>query len=148
MKKVTPEQISPKVNELITAAKDALKLSYAPYSNFQVGVSIEMSNHKIVKGANQENAAYPMCMCGEQVALAHAKMSFPNEKINAMAITTSNEKNKEIAPSPCGSCRQIIKEYEYRQQSPITIYLIGPNSIHMVHGIDELLPHSFSGEDL
>lgn len=148
MKKLTPEQITPSEKKLIESAKDALQLSYSPYSNFQVGVAIGMSNQKIVKGANQENAAYPMCMCGEQVALCHAKMSYPNEKIEAMAITTSNEKNQEISPSPCGSCRQIIKEYEYRQQSPIKIYLIGPTFIHTVEGIDELLPHSFSSEDL
>ena len=139
-----PQDIKNLMNHAIKARNKA----YAPYSRFNVGAAILLDNDEIISGSNQENAAYPMCMCGEQVALCHAKMSYPTEKIEAMAITTSNEKNQEVSPSPCGSCRQIIKEYEYRQQSPIKIYLIGPPFIHSVDGVDELLPHSFTGEDL
>jgi cytidine deaminase len=45
------------------------RLAYAPYSKFLVGVALQTDSGKILNGANQENASYPLCMCGERVAL-------------------------------------------------------------------------------
>lgn len=133
---------------LIEKAREAQNLAYAPYSNFKVGVSILLQNGSILKGANQENAAYPMCLCGEQVGLAHAKMSFPNEIIDTLCISTSIINDEKNPPSPCGSCRQVISEYEFRQSKPIRIICEGTDKIYSFDSVDEILPHSFTGSHL
>ena len=61
----SPAEMSPEDQELIAAAHEARKGSYSPYSNFQVGAALRLDNGLIVKGANQENAAYPSGLCAE-----------------------------------------------------------------------------------
>ena len=53
------EELEPKDRELCEAAEKALTGSYAPYSKFNVGAAVRLSDGRIVTGANQENAAYP-----------------------------------------------------------------------------------------
>jgi len=72
---------------LLALAVDSLDNAYAPYSNFKVGASILLANGKMVGGSNQENAAYPMCLCAERVALSAAASEHPNVLIKSMAIT-------------------------------------------------------------
>ena len=134
----------------LNEARAALEDAYAPYSNFFVGAAAIMENGALVKGANQENAAYPMCLCAERVALGSASMLHPDVPINILAIAVKNP-NKEIdAPAaPCGSCRQAICEMEYRQKSPIKILLPGREGtvLEFPSGIS-MLPLSFSGDFL
>ena len=56
------DELGKEDRELAEAAIDAMKGSYAPYSHFNVGAAIRLSNGMIVQGANQENAAFlPDC---------------------------------------------------------------------------------------
>ena len=52
-------EFSKEDQELIACAIEALDNSYAKYSNFNVGAAIRLSDGKIIKGANQENASFP-----------------------------------------------------------------------------------------
>ena len=54
---------------LLEAAIEALKGSYAPYSRFNVGAAVRLADGTVVKGANQENAAYPSGLCAERTAM-------------------------------------------------------------------------------
>lgn len=136
--------------QLIVEAVSALDLSYAPYSNFKVGAAILLSNGKIVPGANQENASYPLCMCAERVALYASSILYPDQKILAIAVTARTETNKVLGPiPPCGACRQVIAEYEQRQNLQIEILLKGSTEeIIIYNGIEDLLPKSFNGNYL
>ena len=58
--------------KLIKKAKQALKKSYSPYSNFKVGTAILLKNGKMMSGSNQENASYPLCLCAERVTISAA----------------------------------------------------------------------------
>lgn len=144
------EELAPIENELLNQALAACDLAHAPYSHFQVGVSLLLDNEKIVVGANQENAAYPMCICAEPVALSNAKVNYPEAVIQMMAIRVKSKKNQINQPAaPCGACRQMISEYEYRQQAPITILLQGETGeIYKMEGIAGLLPLSFDASFL
>ena len=87
----TEEEMSEKDRLLLHQARQALELTYAPYSKFNVGAAIRLITGEIILGANQENAAYPVCLCAEQAALAAAHTQFPKVAIEAMAITVKNE---------------------------------------------------------
>lgn len=132
---------------LMESARAALEDAYAPYSNFQVGAALLLDNGEVVRGANQENAAYPMCLCAERVALGSAASRYPGIAVQAMAITVHNSKKAIAKPAaPCGACRQVITETEGRQKRPITLLLQGSEGeIYLVESGEALLPLSFHG---
>ena len=55
--------------QLVRIAKEQTSRSYSPYSHFQVGAALELGDGTIIRGANQENAAYPSGLCAERSAL-------------------------------------------------------------------------------
>lgn len=134
---------------LATEASTALQKSYAPYSNFKVACSILLENGEIVSGANQEVAAYPVCICAEGVALSTASSQYPNVAVKALFIVAQNVKGLVFNAAPCGVCRQRIVEYEQRFNNEIAIYL--PQSETQTIKVDTaktLLPLSFTGDKL
>lgn len=145
LKKYERHQLSKKENELIEEAIHQMDHAYAPYSNFLVGAAVLLENGKIYGGCNQENASYPLCMCGERVALYHATISEPNQKVLSIAITAKNEKTKLIKPvMPCGACRQVITEYSDRHNQVIKIYLrTDEDLVYVCEDSYKLLPFGF-----
>ena len=135
--------------KLIHLAREASERAYAPYSGYRVGASVLLENGEIITGNNQENAAYPSSLCAERTALFYASSRFPKVPVRAMAVTTlsNNEAPGEFA-RPCGSCRQVIAEYEDLGGKPIEIILDGRDSIMVINGIDTLLPFRFKEENL
>ena len=75
--------------ELLDRAQLAAGGSYAPYSNFNVGAAVRLSNGEIVAASNQENAAYPSGLCAERVAIFYAHARFPEASVEAIAVTAS-----------------------------------------------------------
>ena len=134
------------LNEAIAATKRA----YAPYSNFLVGAAIQLQNGKVVLGSNQENAAYPSGLCAERTAIFSASTQFPNEIIETIAIAAKPQQATDfIAISPCGSCRQVMSEYENKQATPIRMIMQGESkSIYIISSIADLLPLKFAKESL
>lgn len=115
--------------------------AYAPYSRFRVGAAIRLSDGRIIDGFNIENAAYPLCICAERSAIAHAICSAPEERIATLAVVGGNT---EEVPFPCGSCRQVMLEMAHRQGEDFKI-LIGASGgqVYVASGPSVLLPHSF-----
>lgn len=138
------DELQPDDQELVLASKKALELSHSPYSNFKVGCAILLENKTIVRGANQENASYPMCLCAEGTTLAAVASQYPGIKIEKVAIHVPTDS----PASPCGYCRQSFKEYETRMKRKFDYLLAGNNDVYSFHGIDTLLPLAFSSEDL
>ena len=132
-------------SQLMDKAIEALDLSYAPYSNFNVGAALITTNGSISKGANQENASYPLCICGERVALFNSSINHPNETVTTLAIVAHSGIKPVMKPvTPCGACRQVISEYEQRQNTPIKIILKGDSDeIYVFESGKALLPFSF-----
>jgi len=138
------------VQSLLLQAIETRKNAYAPYSKFRVGAAILLENGKIVLGSNQENAAYPSGLCAERVAIFQAGAIYPNVKIRTLAITAASDTNPTVSPiPPCGSCRQAIAEYEFKQETPIEIYFMGEKGeIYKSNSITNLLPLSFDKTSL
>ena len=131
--------------KLMLLAIEARKNAYAPYSNFLVGASILLDNGEVIKGNNQENAAYPSGLCAERIALFYAGANFPNSKILKIAVTASSSQQitKEPIP-PCGACRQSISEYEIKQNQPIEILFMGAKGkVVKSTSLSNLLPFAF-----
>lgn len=131
---------------LLQAALDSASKAYAPYSRFRVGAAILLEDGSVVCGNNQENASYPQGMCAERVALFSASAQFPEKRINALALVAESS---EMPLSPCGGCRQVLLEYEQRQNSPIRLLMGAANgSVIVLQEAADLLPFSFSKENL
>lgn len=137
-------ELSTSEKQLIQKSKDAVKLSHSPYSKFKVGCAISTEKENIILGANQENAAYPICLCAEGVALATVASQYSNEKIEQVAIYVP----LPSPSSPCGLCRQSFKEYEVRMKRKFRYFLVSDQAIYTFNGIDNILPLAFSSSDL
>ena len=138
------EQLDPRDRELAQAAIDATKSAYAPYSHFNVGAAVRLDNGEIIKGSNQENAAYPSGICAERTAMFYASANYPKNTMTAIAITASqNGALCENPVSPCGACRQVMAEYQTKGGHPMEILLIGGKKIWKFGKVDDVLPLIF-----
>jgi cytidine deaminase len=131
--------------ELMQKAIAVRENAYAPYSRFKVGAALLLENGQMVVGSNQENAAYPSGLCAERVAIFQAGAIYPNVKILKMAITAGPETSVNSFPiPPCGSCRQSIFEYEFKQEADIAIFFMGETGeVYKSNSIKNLLPLTF-----
>lgn len=144
------EDLDTESKYLIHKAKEATAHSYSPYSRFCVGSALVLEDDTVVTGANQENAAYPLCMCAERVALYAAAAQFPGKRIKKLAVVAHKKNHKELIPvASCGACRQVMLEFEQRQSLPIEVIMLGPGEkwIKCPSALS-LLPFGFDSKSL
>jgi len=136
--------------QLVQAARDVTAKAYAPYSNFLVGAAAKLANGEVVMGTNQENASFPVGICAERSLLATAAMLHNNVPIDTLAVSYHNLNGDSSKPvSPCGMCRQALREYEDRTHQPIRLILSGMDGkIIILERSTLLLPMSFGGDDM
>jgi len=104
-----------------------LTIPSGPYSQFRVGCTILLKSSaasttawkdRLIKGANVENASYPVGTCAERVALGTAVVQgVKYGDIKAIAVATDI---KEFC-SPCGMCRQFMREF-CEQEMPVVMH--------------------------
>jgi cytidine deaminase len=141
----TYANLNSEIQKLIKECLEATNSAYAPYSNFYVGAAVLLENGIIIRGNNQENAAFPSGLCAERVAIFFAGANYSGVSIKAIAITARSEHYTEGVPvTPCGSCRQSLLEYELNQHSDIPIYMVSPSGEVVVSkSVKQLLPLFF-----
>jgi cytidine deaminase len=129
------------MNEAIKAKQNA----YAPYSKFSVGAALLLDDGTVIKGNNQENAAYPSGMCAERVAIWNASSQYPNKKVIKLAISASSSSHVVKEPvAPCGACRQTLSEYEMKQKEPMEVIFMGEEGkVIKTSSVLDLLPIAF-----
>lgn len=134
---------------LIHEAKKATQTSYSPYSNYSVGAAVLLDGGEIIRGSNQENAAYPSGLCAERTAVFFANAQHPDKKVLAIAIIAQTEGDfVDTICSPCGSCRQVLAEVEDRYQTPIRILMCSKTTVYETSSIKDLLPLSFGSSSM
>ncbi|MBO7213191.1 MAG: cytidine deaminase [Rikenellaceae bacterium] len=139
------EELSAADREVLQAARSAVQLSYAPYSNFHVGAAVLLDDGRIMQGSNQENESFPAGLCAERTLLGYVGANGNGYKINIMAISAESEGlTREV--TPCGICRQTIVDMTRRQASAIRLLLDAPNHIIVIEDAARLLPLSFNLE--
>ena len=138
------EEMDPQDQEVVKAAIEAQKGSYAPYSNFNVGAAVRLEDGTIVKGANQENAAYPSGLCAERTAMFAAGATYPGVPMTTLAIVGGFGFTLSETPcTPCGGCRQVMAEYQTAGKSPLSVIMFGTKKSWKFDKVDDILPFIF-----
>lgn len=146
---VEEAQLPNPLRALLKSAHEAADKAYAPYSHFQVGSAVQLSNGEVVQGSNQENMAYPSGMCGERVAVFAAGAQYPGVTMESVAIVSPSEKAISEAFMPCGGCRQVLLEAERRQGTPIQILLqVRGEVVTLSKSAANLMPFAFDAHGL
>jgi len=143
------DELDEEQRALVTVAKEQTKNSYCPYSHFHVGAAAALANGEIIRGSNQENAAYPSGLCAERTALFAAGAQYPDVPVRKLAIAcfTGGHFTKEPG-SPCGACRQVMVETEHRYDGKMEVLLYGEDETFVFESAADLLPLIFVKENL
>lgn len=136
--------LSAKDQELIAAARDAIKQRYR--NDWQeVGAAVRTRDGRIFTGVNLDAYLGRMAVCAEAIALGKVITDIGEiaiETIVAVRHPKPSETDQSIAVvSPCGSCRELISDYDPKAR------VIVPNgNDHAVVGIADLLPNKYTRE--
>lgn len=140
----TLEEMSEPDRSLALSAIEAIDGSYAPYSHFNVGAAVLLSDGTVVKGANQENAAYPSGLCAERTAMFAAGAAYPGLDICSIAVAARQNGVLCAEPAaPCGACRQVMAQYQTKSGKPLSVILVGAKKVQKFTRVDDLLPFIF-----
>tara|TARA_B100000579_G_scaffold435238_1_gene458012 strand:+ start:469 stop:870 length:402 start_codon:yes stop_codon:yes gene_type:complete len=132
--------VSENFEKLFEAAKLVREKAHVPYSNFKVGAAFLTIDNNIITGCNVENAAYPQSQCAEATAIGNM-ISNGNKKIIEIVVIGSGN----LLCSPCGGCRQRIREFA---SLDIKIHMCNDEGHMKTSTLEELLPDSFGPENL
>jgi cytidine deaminase len=139
---LTDSTLSPDtLKALMKQAHAAYAHAYTPYSHFPVGAALLLEDGSIepITGCNVENASFGLAICAERVAITKA-VSTGNRRFRAIAIAAA----KASPCYPCGTCLQFIREFG----PDIQVILEGENGVLENYSISEMLPYSFTSDDL
>ena len=126
--------------KILETARTMMDRAYAPYSHFPVGAVIITDTGRVYAGCNVENASYPVGSCAEQSAIA-AMIAGGDKKIAGIYIM-GNGKNPV---SPCGACRQRIREFSMPETK---VFICDRKGVRETWTLADLLPCSFGPENL
>ncbi len=136
------EEIKALIREAITARK----MSYAPYSGYQVGAALLTTDGQVVRGCNIENAAYTPTNCAERTAFFKA-VSEGKRDFKAIAIVGSPKGDAITQYSyPCGVCRQVMMEFCNPETFQIIVAL--SEEEYQCKTLAAFLPWGFGPENL
>ncbi len=131
------------VNRLLDVARQQRALAYAPFSHFHVGAAVVMADdprQQLFVGANVENSSFGGTVCAERTAIfAATTQGF--RRLRYLAVTSQNRHAPLHERSPCGLCRQVIREFA---DADTLIFIDAePDYWADVFDIQRLLPFGF-----
>ncbi len=132
---------------LIDAARAVRRHAHAPYSRFAVGAAVLDEQGRIHAGCNVENAAYPQGWCAETSALA-AMVAAGGKRVMAVAVVAVVAGVEGAAPgpvTPCGGCRQKLREFA---ADDVAVICADETDVRAIFTLGQLLPASFGPEHL
>ncbi|MDO4774843.1 MAG: cytidine deaminase [Aerococcaceae bacterium] len=130
------------VQQLMQAARDVLKNSYSPYSNFPVGSALLMADGEIITGVNVENVSFGVTNCAERSAVfAAVSRGYRPKSIKAVAVAGKTE---AFLP-PCSVCRQVLVEF---CEPDTPVYLTREDGEILTTNVRELVPFAFEALDM
>ena len=157
MQRVANEDNDMNDEELIKKAIEYLPHSYAPYSKYHVAAALLCEDGTVYQGCNIENASYGATVCAERTAFFKAVSEQKGgripvfKKIAIVGGLGTDESALTDFASPCGICRQVMREFCDTKTFEIVLYR---NPEHKEVGeivkmtLEEMLPLSFGPEVL
>ena len=138
MHKTIPKNI---IDTLYQLAKSAREKSYSPYSQYQVGAAVLMSDGKFFSGCNIENSSYGATTCAERVAIQKAISEGSTGILELLVLTDANP-----PWPPCGMCRQVISEFNSDSTGGqnVIIHLANLDGKIKSYPFKELFPQAFN----
>ena len=128
---------------LFAAAAAVRQHAYAPYSRYPVGAALRTDDGRVFAGCNVENAAYPQGQCAEASAIGVMVANGARRITEVLVI--GGEVGDELVCSPCGGCRQQLREFA-GPETPV--HICGPEGLRRTVTVAELLPLSFGPDNL
>lgn len=135
-----PREITDADWEMIEMAKEASKNAYTPYSHYNVGACIRAEDGRLFRGCNVENASYGLTICAERNAATTA-VAEGARRFSVIAIYTDSAQT-----SPCGACRQFLREF-VKEPGALKVILVSGERVEATT-LEALLPLSFGPESL
>jgi len=127
---------------LVALARETCTRAHAPYSGIHVGAAIRSAAGAVYAGTNVENAAFPIGNCAEASAIAAGVAAEgPAFRIAETAVWAVDGEGDAIAISPCGGCRQRIREFAVSGQ--VSVHFPWQGGSLRSASVDELLPFAF-----
>ncbi|MBE5939821.1 MAG: cytidine deaminase [Lachnospiraceae bacterium] len=127
--------------ELIEKAYKASEFAYSPYSKFNVGAAVAVSDFagevKMFTGCNVENSSYGGTICAERTAMCKA-VSEGYSKLMAIAVVSS----EGSYTYPCGICRQFLSEFSDKE-TVVILHDKDKNNVKKML-LCELIPEAFT----
>lgn len=127
------------LHTLAKHARSARTRARAPYSKFKVGAALHGVDGRIFTGGNIENAAYPLTICAERVAVFQA-ITQGHRRFDAIAVIG----DPDNPTAPCGSCRQVLWELA----GDVWVYLVSRRGQSELMRLSDLLPLPFDASYL
>ena len=131
------------IQTLIEKAFDMLDFAYVPYSRYTVGAALLAKNGKIYTGCNIENVSFGPTNCAERTALFKA-VSEGVKDFTAIAIVGGPQKKVNDYCSPCGVCRQALREF---CGGDFIFILAKSKTEYRLMTMDQILPESFKPDN-
>jgi cytidine deaminase len=128
-------------DDLYPPALAVRERAYAPYSTYLVGAALRDEQGRVHVAANVENAAYPQSQCAEASAIGVLVAAGGRRIVEALVVADE----RLGLPSPCGACRQRLREFA-GLDTPI--HLAGLAGVIRTVTMGDLLPFSFGPEYL
>jgi cytidine deaminase len=120
---------------LRTAATEAMRHAYTPYSRFPVGAAALVDDGRIISGCNVENASYGLTLCAECALVSSLHMTGGGRLVAFACVDGTGG-----ILMPCGRCRQLL--YEHSTEGMLLETVSG------IRTIDEVLPDAFGPRQL
>lgn len=122
-------------DDLLGAARQALRGAYVPYSKYPVGAAALTEDGRLVTGCNVENASYGLTLCAECTLVGGLHLGGGGR----LAAFVCVDGDGEIL-MPCGRCRQLLHEHRAPGMQLMTV--------SGIRTMDEVLPDAFGPENL
>ena len=131
------------VEELIKKAKQGLKNSYSPITEFPTGAAVLTDKGNMYVGCNVESVISGLGICAERSAINNA---VANGEYCFKAIAFISKLKKAV--KPCGMCLHYIAEFAQVANQDIEIIMAGSKGGIKKSSIRKMLPKAFGPRDL
>ena len=131
------------IETLIEKAFSMLDYAYVPYSRYTVGAALLAKNGTIYTGCNIENVTFGATNCAERTAVFKA-VSEGVKEFKAIAVVGGPQKKITGFCTPCGICRQVLREF---CDGDFIFILAKSKTEYRLMTMNEILPESFKPEN-